>query len=218
METELARVLNVLAHEIRTPLAVSQGNLRLMAEGRLTAVDEQAAAVARMRVALGKIATLCEDMGRLGALADAAPATLLGREPLNGVLAAVGAAATVAPTWRGAQEQGGAVATDGTPALVEAVRAVSGLAFVDAGPDATVVDVADVKDGVVTVLMGTMAAVAALPRHPEAAEAEPLSLVRGGFGVSLFVAEHVLRRHGVRSWRQAGVPGAIGLQIPVVNA
>jgi signal transduction histidine kinase len=40
MQPNLAQVLNTLAHEIRTPLAVSQGYLKLYLDGRLTNVDD----------------------------------------------------------------------------------------------------------------------------------------------------------------------------------
>jgi len=70
MDPDLARILNVLAHEIRTPLAISQGYLKLMAEGRLTTATEQTAAIERTRDALGRIVALCSEMGRLAALTE----------------------------------------------------------------------------------------------------------------------------------------------------
>src|SRR6187399_818466 len=70
MQLNLAQVLNTLAHEIRTPLAVSQGYLKLYLDGRLTNVDDTRKAFEQTRQALGTLATLCVDMGKVSALAE----------------------------------------------------------------------------------------------------------------------------------------------------
>ena len=72
MPPNLAQVLNTVAHEIRTPLAVSQGYLKLYLDGRLTNADDQRRAFQQTRQALGTLATLCNDMGKVSALAEAA--------------------------------------------------------------------------------------------------------------------------------------------------
>src|SRR5215213_7827643 len=70
MQPNLAQVLNTLAHEIRTPLAVSQGYLKLYLDGRLTNADDTRRAFEQTRQALGTLATLCVDMGKVSALAE----------------------------------------------------------------------------------------------------------------------------------------------------
>ena len=45
----MAQVLNTLAHEIRTPLAVSQGYLKLYVDGRLATPDDQRRALQQTR-------------------------------------------------------------------------------------------------------------------------------------------------------------------------
>src|SRR6188508_3363326 len=70
MQPNLAQVLNTLAHEIRTPLAVSQGYLKLLIDGRLTNADDSRRAMEQTRQALGALATLCVDMGKVSSLAD----------------------------------------------------------------------------------------------------------------------------------------------------
>ena len=72
MPPNLAQVLNTLAHEIRTPLAVSQGYLKLYLDGRLTNVDDTRRAFEQTRQALGALATLCVDMGKVSALSESA--------------------------------------------------------------------------------------------------------------------------------------------------
>src|SRR3954467_8835126 len=70
MQLNLAQVLNTLAHEIRTPLAVSQGYLKLYLDGRLTNVDDTRKAFEQTRQALGTLATLCVDMGKVSTLSE----------------------------------------------------------------------------------------------------------------------------------------------------
>lgn len=220
VESDVARVLNVLAHEIRTPLAASLGYLRLMSDGHLTATDDVAAAIERMRQALGKISTLCEDIGRLGAATNAELPTLCARVPIGGIMTAVAAQQTAgrSPMLRGLPAPDRLVATDGTPDLAEAVRVMGLLAFVDAGLERTSVDASNVSARSITVIVGRESAVVALPRDPDAPDAVTVAIVRGGFGVSLFWAEQVLRRHRVRSWQHVSTPGAIGMAIPLVSA
>ena len=219
MTSELASVLSVLAHEIRTPLAVSQGYLRLMAEGRFTAAEEHDSAVERTRLALNKLAVLCEDMSRLGALADAELPSLGSRVPVSALIAVMvnHKSEGHAVVLRGAPLPVREVATDGTADLADAVGAFSQITFADAGPEARVVDIANISPRTLTVILGGEAAVADLPRDPDSSEAAALSLGRGGFGVSLFCAVHVLRRHRVRTWQHADRPGAIGMAFSLVD-
>ena len=218
MTVELARVLNVLAHEIRTPLAVSQGYLKLMAEGRLPTATEQATAIERTRDALGKIATLCSDMGRLGALSEAAPPSLLGRVSTTSVIDAVREAlATHAPARTGAVSSTHLIATDGTHDLAIAVAAFATMACADAGPDDKVMAVTEETGTSMTLRLGGVIAVAALPARADDPEAAVPTLVRGGFGLSLFWAALILERHGVRVWQGREPGAAVGVSFPVVS-
>ncbi len=119
---------------------------------------------------------------------------------------------------RGTPPNERAVATDGSPDLVEAARILARFAFIDGGPQPGVVDVTHGNPQALTVLMGREAAVALIPREANASDAATLSMMHGGFGVSLFWAEQVLRRHRVQSWQLASMPEAIGLTFPLVCA
>ena len=70
MAPNLAQVLNTLAHEIRTPLAVSQGYLKLYLDGRLTDVDDTRKAFEQTRQALGMLSSLCTDMGKVSSVSE----------------------------------------------------------------------------------------------------------------------------------------------------
>ncbi len=219
MDPDLARILNVLAHEIRTPLAISQGYLKLMAEGRLTTATEQTAAIERTRDALGRIVALCSEMGRLAALTEVVAPSLRGRVTAASVVDAVNdALVRHAPARSGATAPGSLIATDGTHDLATAVAAFGTMACADAGPDDTVMAVTTETGTSMTLRMGGARAVAALPPYADAPEAAAPMLVRGGFGLSLFWATEILERHGVRAWQRREPGAAIGMTFPVVSA
>jgi hypothetical protein len=62
-ETDAERVLQVLIHDVRTPIGVAQGYIRLIQDGRLTSPEDQSRALAKTMDALGRIAHLCEEAG-----------------------------------------------------------------------------------------------------------------------------------------------------------
>jgi signal transduction histidine kinase len=59
--TDAERVLNLLIHDLRTPLGVAHGYLRLIREQRLSTSDDRERALASTQQALGRISRLCED-------------------------------------------------------------------------------------------------------------------------------------------------------------
>jgi signal transduction histidine kinase len=72
--TDAERVLNLLIHDLRTPLGVAHGYLRLIREQRLTTPDDRDRALVSTQQALGRISRLCEDAsGFLAEPAGVAP-------------------------------------------------------------------------------------------------------------------------------------------------
>jgi len=60
---EFATALNVLLHELRTPLSVAQGYLRLLLENRLSDPTERQRAINQSMEALGRISAACAVAG-----------------------------------------------------------------------------------------------------------------------------------------------------------
>jgi hypothetical protein len=216
MQPNLAQVLNTLAHEIRTPLAVSQGYLKLYLDGRFANEDDTRRAFEQTRQALGALATLCVDMGKVSAIADGTP---------RGVPERVSAADFVKRLKEQNDIEGaawsdgalsGAIDTTNHLDLAQAVAIVAKAAF-DEDRDAprTVRAHADRE---LIVLAGAGDAVARLPSDPAAPDARPVDFARGGKGLKLIWAAFVLERHRVQTWTTQGGRASVGIRIPLVQA
>lgn len=216
MPPNLAQVLNTLAHEIRTPLAVSQGYLKLYLDGRLTNVDDQRRAFQQTREALGTLATLCNDMSKVSALSELASPALTERVSARELIAQVQKAHEVAGSeWSG---DGGAatIAAQSAIELVHAVAIVAKAAFDDAREQPHAMRVAGGLE--LTMLAGTPDAIPALAAGPDAADARPVDFARGGKGLRLIWAAFVLQRHHVQTWTHQGHRAAVGFRFPLVQA
>src|SRR4051812_33611585 len=133
MQPNLAQVLNTLAHEIRTPLAVSQGYLKLYLDGRLTNVDDTRKAFEQTRQALGALATLCVDMGKVSTLAETGVTGVPGRVAGVDFLASLRGIEEVAgASFDDGVRTGGYVETTNARDLAHAVAIVSKAAFDEA--------------------------------------------------------------------------------------
>ena len=58
---ESAKALNLLIHDLRAPLSVAQGYLRLLQQNRLEAEADRQRAMTQSMEALGRITRLCEE-------------------------------------------------------------------------------------------------------------------------------------------------------------
>jgi signal transduction histidine kinase len=70
---EFAKALSVLVHDVRTPLGVALGYVRLIKDERLASAEEREKALARTLDALARMWQLCQDAD--GFLAAGAPTT-----------------------------------------------------------------------------------------------------------------------------------------------
>ena len=72
--TDAERVLAVLIHDVRTPLGVAHGYLRLVRTDKLPSPEDRERALAGTQDALAKISRLCQDAG--GFLEDPRPGAI----------------------------------------------------------------------------------------------------------------------------------------------
>ena len=215
MQPDLAQVLNTLAHEIRTPLAVSQGYLKLFLDGRLKDADETRKAFEQARQALGTLATLCVDMGKVSTLAESGGRGIPARIPAVEFVTQLRAQEEVtAASWDAAADAGtGAIESANARELAQAVAIVSKAAFDEARSDPHAMR-ARVDGDRLIVLAGTQAALPAL----QAGHGAPVDFVKGGKGLKLIWAAFVLDSHGVETWTDQEQRASVGFRIPVVTA
>ncbi len=216
MSPNLAQVLNTLAHEIRTPLAVSQGYLKLYLDGRLTNADDTRRAFEQTRQALGALATLCVDMGKVSALSESASQGIPERVTATDFVRSLRAQKEVAGAMWSGDAGTRAIETTNQGDLVQAVAILSKSAFDEAqeAPHAVKTAVGDA----LIVLAGANDSLAALQSGPGAPTARPVDFVKGGKGLKLIWAAFVLDKHRVHTWTDAGHRGSVGFRIPLVQA
>ena len=58
---ESAKALNLLIHDLRAPLSVAQGYLRLLQQNRIEAEPDRQRAMTQSMEALGRMTRLCEE-------------------------------------------------------------------------------------------------------------------------------------------------------------
>lgn len=217
MQPNLAQVLNTLAHEIRTPLAVSQGYLKLYAEGRLTTPDDQQRAIKQAREALGVIGVLCADIGKVCALAEAGTPSLVERFEAVALASALKEASELAhATWSDDISAAARFATNAPKDIVRAIAVAIRVAFDEGKSSPHAIEV-KTHDDALLIRAGTTAGLTALPAAPGGPGAVPVNLVRGGKGLSLIWAAFVFEQHGIQTWSHEGYQASVGLSIPLVT-
>ena len=212
----MAQVLNTLAHEIRTPLAVSQGYLKLYLDGRMTNADDIRKAFEQTRHALGTLATLCVDMGKVSALSESASQGIPQRVTAADFVKSLRTRSEVeGATWSG-DAGTRAIETTNHGDLVQAVAILSKSAFDEAqeAPHAVKTEAGDA----LIVLAGANDSLAALQFGPGAPTARPVDFAKGGKGLRLIWAAFVLDKHRVHTWTDAEHRASVGFSIPLVQA
>lgn len=216
MQPNLAQVLNTLAHEIRTPLAVSQGYLKLFLDGRLTNSDDTRRAMEQTRQALGALATLCVDMAKVSALAETQSAGVAGKVAGADIIATLRSLDDVkGAAWDG-EAGGGSIRTSNHRELAEALAIAARAAFDERRDAPHFVRVIAGDD--LQIVAGSSDALPSLQQGPAAPNARAVDFVKGGKGLKLIWAAFVLDRHGVQTWSDTQHRAAIGFRIPVVEA
>ncbi len=200
---------------MRTPLAVSQGYLKLLIDDRLTTADDTRRAMEQTRQALATLAALCVEMDQVSALAGRGAAGAAQPTPLPELLAMLRAHDELAgATWSG-DVGDETVVTPSARDLANAVAITLNAVFAEVRDLAQTIDTSTPGD--LVILAGTTAAINTLSGGPEAEGAQAVNFITGGHGLKLIWAAFVLEAHGVRAWRHRDHRASAGLRIPLAH-
>ena len=195
MRVELPMALRLLAHELRAPLGILQGYLRLLKDGRVDG-DARTNMLTVMLKETGRLSVLARQASDLAAW-QSGNAAVEGIEiPAAALMERVAAAAPLECDSAPDEASAWSVESVHGPALVEALAALAELPRRER-PDRPLQLSAVIQTAHPAHMMLTMG-----PREPASTEApvagdaKTLSLESGGHGLALVLAGAVLHAHG----------------------
>ena len=213
MPVEISDILHVLAHELRTPVGIAHGYVRLLLEDRLPGEADRRRALEQMQKALARLSDLSHETTALAAWyelpSDANPSEA--RAIIEGVRSA---------SYEFPVDFNTSAVTNGTIHTRDAARLTSALADIvratarELRGQACAVSMR-VQDRRLELLAGRPADVAGLAAGPRAADSGPLILERGGLGLALVHAAVVLDAHGAERWALKGSRQTAGIRLPL---
>jgi hypothetical protein len=215
MSVEVNDVLHVLAHELRTPVGIAHGYVRLLLEDRLPQEADRRRALEQMQKALARLTDLSHETTALAAWYEH-DREMLQRIDASQLLARVADADYESPVEvEGSSVPAGTLlrSPDGeavTQALIGVVRAT---ARELRGRTCEVV--ARVVDGRFEMLVGAEGTLDRLKSGPAAPDAGPVALERGGLGLALIHAALVLDVHGAQRWTVGDSRQLFGVRLPL---
>lgn len=215
MAVDISNVLHVLAHELRGPMGVAQGYLRMLLEDRLADPADRRRALEQTQRALARVSELSHESTRLAVWFESER----GKDepaPLDAFLERVATATVIEPPLivRSTDATANAtIATFDRAALAGAVVAIVKATARELRNTPCVLSVGTTSSGSVDLLIGAADQLPAVGEGPDTAAAGPLSLERGGLGLSLVLAAAVLDAHGANSWTVNGARTTVGIRL-----
>jgi K+-sensing histidine kinase KdpD len=211
MSVELPDLLSVLAHELRSPLSVLQGYIRLLQRDRPSS-DPETSMLTSMLDSTGRLAAIGRQASDLAVFLKS-PAAPERRVTVGALLAEITKRAPAGVTIAACRDiaADATIATSSDELLAGAITALTDLVKRDSGEKTAGVAVCVSDAGVrFAIAPGT---------DPDRATIDPadrgtgLAFDRGGLGLSLVVASFVLDAHGARVTAHDG--GRVVVQLPV---
>jgi signal transduction histidine kinase len=215
MSVEIGDVLHVLAHELRTPVGIAHGYVRLLLEDRLAAESDRRRALEQLQKALGRLSDLSHDTSALAnwyERDESDPALVETRALLDEVMN-TNFSSPVDFDVTGVAGGTHLVTSDRAQlerALVDIVRAT---ARELRGAPCRVI--ASTRGGEFQLLVGRSTELEALGAGPGTSGTGPVAVDRGGLGLSLVYATVVLEANRGTTWSRQQSRQTIGVRLPL---
>ena len=216
MPVDINDILHVLAHELRTPVGIAHGYVRLLLEDRISEEPDRRRALEQMQKALGRLGALSHETTALASWYEQEGQPRAGRAGARQVVDHVTAAqyqspvvievAAIADTWL-VRTSDAVILAD---ALADVVRATA--REIRGQPCAVSISVRDRR---LELLAGPSDRFAELASGPGVPGASSLPLERGGLGLALVHAAVVLDAHGAERWALNGSRQTAGIRLPL---
>jgi signal transduction histidine kinase len=219
MSVGISEVLHVLAHELRGPSGIAHGYLRILLDDRLTDSADRRRALQQTQRALARVSELTNESSRLANWLEAQrECKAIAHVDARVLVERVAASTDIEPAPNSQIDiapGSASVRTSGEDALAAAVATcVRATARELKGKPVTIA--ARVNGShTMDVLIGSDEQLDALSQGPEAANAGPIVLERGGLGLSLVLAALVLDAHGAAQWTTNGSRNTVGIRLPL---
>jgi hypothetical protein len=215
MAVDIDDILHVLAHELRTPVGIAHGYVRLLLEDRLPQEADRRRALEQMQKALGRLSDLSHESTALASWFEQEHAHT-GRVDARMLIERIAEATYEFPVTVETTDvpEGTSVATTDEASLSHAlVGVVRATARELRGTTCDVVG--RTLDGQFEILIGPAEMLDALRAGPTAPAAGPIALERGGLGLALVHAAVVLDAHRALRWTMNGSRQTVGLRLPL---
>jgi signal transduction histidine kinase len=215
MSVEIGVLLHVLAHEMRTPVGIAHGYVRLLLEGRLPEEKDRRRALEQLQKALGRLSDISHESSALADWLEREDpeAVAIGARKLLDTVLDTGFDAPVTADSSGVSADAALTTADRR----ELERALGSLVRATArelrGRPCTVV--ARERGRQLQVLIGASNEFDALADGPESEHAAPLEIDRGGLGLALVHATMVLDANGGACWSRKGSRQAVAVRLPL---
>jgi signal transduction histidine kinase len=210
VETEKA--LNLLIHDLRAPLSVAQGYLRLLQQNRLESEADRSRAITQTMDALGRITRLCEDAAAFLAESvstDGPRQTVAVSTFAERVSAACAARCSPLTFTVESDKLSGAVRGTQLDRVAESLAVILCAVRRSARNDSVRVSVHEEEKEARFLLGCDDDRAALMSRHPETFDPW-----RGGHGIALPLACRIVAEAGGRIWTYANGRGAVGVAFP----
>jgi hypothetical protein len=214
MPVEINDILHVLAHELRTPVGIAHGYVRLLLEDRLPDGSERRRALEQTQRALSRLTELSHEATALASHYEQDRNGLqeISAQELGQRLASADFDFDVTVETVDLTES--VLRTTDGDALVHALVAIVRATARELKGDGCSVSM---RGNLRTfeLLAGPQQHLAALAAGPESTDSGPLILERGGLGLSLVHAAVVLDAHGAQRWALKASRQTAGIRFPL---